>query len=766
MKRELKRILIRAANAHAAGQLGKAEKLYQQVLRGDPDAADANFNLGLLLSSRQDFEEALPFLRRAIARQSNVGRYWRVYAESLIALGKVNEAIEALSIERSNGLSERLFRELLESIRLLELSGLIRDGSLVEALNVANAALVALPESAALTNILGMIFVAMGEYGRGAEIFRDALTIDPNFYQAMNNWGIVERELGNTENALDCFSACINIKSDYGDAYQNLGNLYFSSGDFQKAFVIYKLAIENCADGYDFYASAAQCLTHFRFSEQIYGSEQIIISLFENKNIINPDDIAGAAISILRFDPRVQAFLAIKNFEDIISVINIINELSCCDLLLKLMSVCSIPDVDIEKSLKEVRTFFLFNYSQIIETQQTLLFMQHLALQCYINEYIYEQSEDETNAIVVLEGLVQGHLLTGHSPDSKLVNCLGAYKAINFLKWDEKIKPAAGSEEVFRQQITEYQKLKKMHQNIPLLRQISDDVSIRVGQQYEENPYPRWSSIAMLGKEYTIEEMSSLLSLKVEDESVLGTAAPNVLIAGCGTGQQAISLAAGLANAQVLAIDLSSESIAYAKMKAQECEVKNIDFIQGDLLDVALLNRRFDIVQCGGVLHHMADPFHGWQVLTEALVPGGLMNICLYSSLARAGITRIREEAKRLGFGDSPAELKKYRQKMISNSGNYPDYIFSSFEFYYLSMYRDLFFHTQEKCFSLDEIGDCLNALNLHFCGFDIEDDVRRGFRAENKSREDEYDLSRWREFELNHPLTFIQMYQFWCQKS
>ena len=51
----------------------------------------------------------------------------------------------------------------------------------------------------------------------------------------------------------------------------------------------------------------------------------------------------------------------------------------------------------------------------------------------------------------------------------------------------------------------------------------------------------------------------------------------------------------------------------------------------------------------------------GWKALTE-LKPGGLMNIGLYSELARQHIVQVREEIALLRVGTSKADVR--------NSGN------------------------------------------------------------------------------------------------
>jgi len=92
---------------------------------------------------------------------------------------------------------------------------------------------------------------------------------------------------------------------------------------------------------------------------------------------------------------------------------------------------------------------------------------------------------------------------------------------------------------------------------------------------------------------------------------------PRVLVAGCGTGQNAIATARRFAGAQVLAVDISRASLAYALRKTRELGIENIEYRQSDILALGGLAERFDLIECSGVLHHLEDPFEGWRVLAS-----------------------------------------------------------------------------------------------------------------------------------------------------
>jgi 2-polyprenyl-3-methyl-5-hydroxy-6-metoxy-1,4-benzoquinol methylase len=98
------------------------------------------------------------------------------------------------------------------------------------------------------------------------------------------------------------------------------------------------------------------------------------------------------------------------------------------------------------------------------------------------------------------------------------------------------------------------------------------------------------------------------------------------LIAGCGTGQQSIAVAQKFGDQNMLAVDLSLASLSYARRKSDEFGLR-IEYGQADILEMAALNRQFDVIECQGVLHHMADPYAGWQALLPLLRPNGFMKL-------------------------------------------------------------------------------------------------------------------------------------------
>ena len=108
-------------------------------------------------------------------------------------------------------------------------------------------------------------------------------------------------------------------------------------------------------------------------------------------------------------------------------------------------------------------------------------------------------------------------------------------------------------------------------------------------------------------------------------------------------------------------------------------------------------------------------------------------------------------------------EIKKIREIIIKRNSHQDKNLFQSEDFYSTSEFRDLICHVQEHTFDINEILQILERHNLEFCGFENSILINR-FRQYD-SNMDIFNLNHWNNFEINNPLSFAGMYQFWCQK-
>lgn len=818
MELTIDQVLQKGIEAHKAGQVQEADRLYTAILQAQPKHPDANHNMGVLAIGVDKVQEALPFLKTALEANPNIVQFWLSYIDALIKLDRLPEAKAVFDQAKSNGVKGDGFDVLehrLEGVEASEatvsqnqdlpqdqlqpLISLYGQGQLQEALEQASQLLKQFPNSSALYNIqgaanaglgqldtaigcykkalaikpdyaeaysnMGVALVAQSKVDDALEAYDKALAIQPDYAEAHFNLGILLQAQGAMDQAIEAYSKALSLKPDYADAYINMGNALKEQGDLDKAVEAYNKAISLKPDYVEAYYNFGIVLDGLTFKKPKPDLQKTITALLDKKSYVRPRDISKAAISLLKFEACVQ-----KLFQNQIegqigkSLLAIIPDLTKLPLLLRLMGVCPLADLKLEKGLTNIRSALLLSNSELKPSPDLLQFQSALALQCFTNEYVYNQSAGEIKELQALENSVKKMLSNGEQPSPQSVLCLASYRALHEYEWSVMLTATDAIDEVFTRQFLEPNEEACLKLNIPALEEITNDVSSKVRQQYEASPYPRWVNLGLRFEPAPIYKMVDEIKLKLCDDRIKDFESPDILIAGCGTGQHSIGTATNFKNSKVLAIDLSLSSLAYAKRKTEELGVQNIEYLQADILDLGKLDRQFDIVESGGVLHHMDDPMAGWRVLTDCLKSGGLMKIGLYSELARQHIVEMRQEIGQSGIGSSDLAMKSFRNEVINSNKEHHKNILNSSDLYSLSTLRDLLFHVQEHRFSIPQIQDCLSELGLKFCGFQANKIVQN-FKLNNTGADDPYDLDKWHAFEKFNPRAFGGMYQFWCQR-
>jgi len=620
------------------------------------------------------------------------------------------------------------------------------------------------PDYTEAHNNLGIVLKERQKLGEAEKSFRQAIALSPDYGEAHFNLGNLLKDQDRLEETVECFRQAIALRKDLVQAHSNLGVVLHRLGERDLAIESLLVALKSGPESADLF-NLGVMLEGIVFFKPMPHLMEFVFQLLEKETLVRPDAISGAAISLLKFDPIIKEAFGKYAADNIAkSLKEIIEGLTSVPLLLKLMKICPFSDLEFEALFKGVRSETLRDITRLENNPEILDFQIALALQCFTNEYLYDIGDAEKEALIDLENLVEKKLASGEQPSLAGLACLASYKPLYGYPWINSVILPTKMKELESRQIREPQEEINLRPQVPRFKEVTDTVSSKVKKQYEENPYPRWINLGMPLSPKPVSNIPKRASLRLVHSDITQVSSPEVLIAGCGTGQHSISTSSEIENSQLLAIDLSFSSIAYAKRKTEEMGITNIEYMQADILDLGELSRRFDIVESAGVLHHMEDPMAGWKVLVDCLKPDGLMKIALYSTLARQNIAKVREEIAQLPIGSCDKDLRFFRKKII-NSGEEHHKAVSKFkDFYSLSSYRDLIFHEQEHTFTIPQIQDCLDQLGLVFCGFENKEAVNR-FKSKNPCKNSLYDLQEWRSFEEEDPDIFSGMYQFWCQK-
>ncbi len=393
-----------------------------------------------------------------------------------------------------------------------------------------------------------------------------------------------------------------------------------------------------------------------------------------------------------------------------------------------------------------------------------------MARQCFVNEFVFSYTDEELERAQSLQERLVAAVQAGEAAPALWPVAVAAYFPLWSLScadplllrsWPDPIRA------LLVQQIAEPLEERRNRDGMRRLTTIADGVSNRVRQQYEENPYPRWIKLPPAGQSRTLDgylrHQFPFASFRAFNQS----GDLDILIAGCGTGQESIETAQQFPKARVLAVDLSLSSLCYAQRKSNERGLQNIEYAQGDITQLGSIGRTFDIIVSVGVLHHLADPMAGWRELLSLLRPAGLMLLGFYSERARQSVVAARKYIAEGGYASTAQDIRRCRQDLIAlDNGTLFRQLTLFRDFYAISECRDLLFHVQEHRFTLPQLRAMLTELGLGFIGFLLEPQVIRRYRQTFPQDASMTDFDRWNDFETQYPSTFSGTYVFWAQKS
>ena len=214
--------------------------------------------------------------------------------------------------------------------------------------------------------------------------------------------------------------------------------------------------------------------------------------------------------------------------------------------------------------------------------------------------------------------------------------------------------------DLIQTQIKDHLREEELKKSINSFDTISDNISKKVRDQYEKNPYPRWKYTNITPKNNFLSILNNnIYPNKINSSN--NNLKRDILIAGCGTGQQLVSNAS-YEYSDILALDLRLSSLSFAKRKMQELNHNNIEFLHGDILNLNNLNKKFSVIECVGVLHHLKYPEEGLKVLLNILEPNGYLKLGLYSDYARKHIVETRKLLKKHNFDKNISNIRKSRE--------------------------------------------------------------------------------------------------------
>jgi SAM-dependent methyltransferase len=190
----------------------------------------------------------------------------------------------------------------------------------------------------------------------------------------------------------------------------------------------------------------------------------------------------------------------------------------------------------------------------------------------------------------------------------------------------------------------------------------------------------------------------------------------SILVAGCGTSQAA-KYALRHPAARVTGIDLSAESVHHTLWLKQKYNLANLEVYELPIERVGELRNGFDQIVCTGVLHHLPDPDAGLRGLREVLAPEGAMHVMVYGAYGRAGIYMIQEYCRRLGVGDSEADLRDLAATLQALPAGHPveRVLREAADFRQHAALADAFLHPRDRAYTVPQFFELIERAGLTF---------------------------------------------------
>jgi predicted O-linked N-acetylglucosamine transferase (SPINDLY family) len=182
-----------ALQAHRAGRMTEAELIYRQVLVGDPQHAQALFQLGTLYCQVQNWAVAADVLTRAANIQPDHPDAWNNLGTALRNSGRATEAVAAY-LRALQARETAITHENLASLLL----------ALREPQQAASHAQrsVQLDENRAVSHcFLALSLAELGRYAEALPAAQRAVALDPNFIDAHSALSEMLRTLGDPTGA-------------------------------------------------------------------------------------------------------------------------------------------------------------------------------------------------------------------------------------------------------------------------------------------------------------------------------------------------------------------------------------------------------------------------------------------------------------------------------------------------------------------------------------------------------------------------------------
>ncbi|MFL2535906.1 MAG: tetratricopeptide repeat protein [Candidatus Azotimanducaceae bacterium] len=323
MELSIEQALLQGVAAHEVGNLTVAESNYRHILKSQPIHPDANHNLGVLLTTCNKVEQALPLFEAAITSNPTIFQFWLSYIGALSTVNALEQAGRAYEDAKNQGFSDTELEALAASFNTLKAGGppnfanqkrnatfsekrsklvekkkekkkkrlranqsapseeentnlaiAYHDGRHSEAERIARSIIEDFPRNSFAWKVLSATLNDTGRRAEALAAIKNAINFDPKDHEAHANLAVLLSDLGQLDEAITSHRQVIDLKPGFAEGHYSLGNTLRELERLDEAEISYRQAIRlkpNYAEAYNDIGTVIEAQGRLQEAEKNYA---------------------------------------------------------------------------------------------------------------------------------------------------------------------------------------------------------------------------------------------------------------------------------------------------------------------------------------------------------------------------------------------------------------------------------------------------------------------------------------------------------------
>lgn len=239
----------------AAGNLDVAERTFARALQLDPNSVSAKYGAGRTALAKGNHREAVAQLESALSLNPKATAAHYPLSQAYAALGDTAKSAEHLALRRDGRIAPRdtLMVELdslLQSPQSFETLGIRRldEENWPGAAEMFRKGLALAPDQPSLHHRLATALSMMQDEKGAIAEFEAAVALSPEYFPSQFSLGVLAQEKGQHAQAIERFTAALKARPNYTEARLRLASSLRRTGKLADALAAYREALGTAPD--------------------------------------------------------------------------------------------------------------------------------------------------------------------------------------------------------------------------------------------------------------------------------------------------------------------------------------------------------------------------------------------------------------------------------------------------------------------------------------------------------------------------------------